>query len=98
MTLSVRVYSQANDARVAHLRTRSGEQEIDLIVERSDGSVVALEVKLAAAVSDEDVRHLLWLQRRIGPRLLDAAVISTGPEAYRRPDGIGVIPAALLGA
>ena len=39
-----------------------------------------------------------WLAERIGPDLLDAAVITTGPEAYRRADGIGVIPAALLTA
>ncbi|MDE0676757.1 MAG: DUF4143 domain-containing protein [Acidimicrobiaceae bacterium] len=95
---SVRVYAQASRARVSHLRTRGGEQEVDLIVERRDGNVVALEVKLTAAVEDSDVRHLRWLTDRIGDNLLDAAVISTGNEAYRRPDGIGVIPAALLGA
>ena len=33
-TLSVRVYAQAAEARVGHLRTFSGEREIDLIVER----------------------------------------------------------------
>ncbi len=98
VTLSVRVYAQANGARVAHLRTRAGEREIDLIVEREDGRVVALEVKLSALVADEDVRHLRWLADRIGPNLLDAAVVTTGKYAYRRPDGIGVIPAALLGA
>ena len=98
VTLSVRVYAQANEARVSHLRTRAGEQEVDLIVERADGRVVALEVKLSALIDDDDVRHLRWLAKRIGPDLLDAAVITTGPEAYRRSDGIGVIPAALLTA
>ena len=83
---------------VSHLRTRAGEQEIDLIVERCDGRVVALEVKLSATVSDHDTRHLHWLKDRIGDDLLDAAVVTTGSEAYRRPDGIGVIPAALLAA
>ncbi|WP_419926430.1 hypothetical protein [Candidatus Poriferisocius sp.] len=29
--------------------------------------------------------------------LLDAAIITTGPTAYRRTDGTAVIPAALLG-
>ena len=96
VTLSVRAYAQANEARVSHLRTRAGEREIDLIVERADGRVVALEVKLSALVDDHDVRHLRWLADRIGPDLLDAAVITTGREAYRRRDGIGVIPAALL--
>lgn len=35
--------------------------------------------------------------RTIGDELLDAIVVTTGPEAYRRRDGIGVVPAALLG-
>ena len=98
VTLSVRVYAQANEARISHLRTRAGEREIDLIVERGDGRVVALEVKLSALVDDDDVRHLRWLAQRIGPNLLDAAVVTTGSDAYRRADGIGVIPAALLTA
>jgi len=97
VTLSVRVYAQANEARVAHLRTGAGEHEVDIIVERGDGRVVALEVKLARSIDDGDVRHLQWLADRIGTDLLDAAVITTGPEAYRRADGIAVIPAALLG-
>lgn len=96
VTLSVRTYAQHNEARVHHLRTHGGEHEIDLIVERGDGKVLALEVKLASTVRDRDVRHLNWLANGIGPELLDAAVITTGPHAYRRRDGIGVIPAALL--
>lgn len=96
VTLSVRTYAQQNEARVHHLRTHGGEHEIDLIVERGDGRVVALEVKLSSTVADRDIRHLRWLSERIGPELLDAAVITTGPHAYRRRDGIGVIPAALL--
>lgn len=58
--------------------------------------MLALEVKLASTVGDRDVRHLAWLADNIGPELLDAAVITAGPYAYRRRDGIGVIPAALL--
>ena len=98
VTLSARTYAQANEARVGHLRTRGGEHEIDLIIERRDGRIVALEVKLSATVDDADTRHLKWLADRIGPDLLDAAVITTGNEAYRRADGIGVIPAGLLTA
>lgn len=97
VTLGVRVAAQAAEARVAHFRTRGGEREIDLIVERGDGRVVAIEVKLASAVVDDDVRHLRWLRREIGDDLLDAVVVTTGPEAYRRKDGIAVVPAALLG-
>lgn len=71
--------------------------EIDLIVERGDHRVLAIEVKLARRVDDRDVRHLHWLAKQIGDDLLDSLVVTTGPSAYRRPDGIGVVPAALLG-
>lgn len=98
VTLSVRVYAQANEAKVFHLRTQGGEHEIDLIVQGPGGRVVALEVKLARTASDNDTRHLRWLAERIGSTLADAAVITTGAEAYRRSDGIAVIPAALLTA
>jgi len=97
IALSIRVYAQAAEATVHHLRTEAGEREIDFIVERADHRVVALEVKLAHTIEDKDVKHLTWLRDRIGDELLDAIVISTGREAYRRRDGIGVVPAALLG-
>jgi uncharacterized protein len=97
LALSVRVYAQAARARVSHMRTRNGDHEVDLIVERRDGRVLAIESKLAAIPNDRDVRHLHWLARQIGSDLLDAVAITTGPYAYRRPDGIAVVPAALLG-
>lgn len=98
VTLSVRTYAQVAEARVRHLRDQDGRHEVDIIVERADQRVVAFEVKLSAEVDDRDVRHLLWLRDKLGDDLLDAAVLSTGTHAYRRPDGIAVIPAALLTA
>jgi uncharacterized protein len=97
VALTLRVFAQACDATVGHLRTRAGEHEIDFIVERADGRIVAIEVKLAQTVEDKDVRHLQWLADKIGDQLLDAVVVTTGPHAYRRQDGIAVVPAALLG-
>jgi uncharacterized protein len=96
VTLCVRVYAQRVEARTAHLRTWRGEREVDLIIERGR-SIVAIEVKLGQVVTDRDVRHLLWLQDRFGDELADAVVVTTGREAYRRRDGIAVVPAALLG-
>ena len=97
VTLDTRVYAQSCEARVHHLRTQGGEREIDLIVVRDDQRVVAIEVKLSATIEDKDVKHLRWLQDQLGEDLLDAAIITTGPHAYRRPDGIAVVPAALFG-
>jgi predicted AAA+ superfamily ATPase len=97
VTQSVRVYAQAAEASVGHLRTYAGEREVDLIVERGDGRAVALEVKLHPVATDKHVKHLMWLREQMGDDLLDAVVVTTGAEAYRRPDGIAVVPAALLG-
>ncbi len=98
VTLDVRVFAQAAEASVHHLRTHAGRQEVDLIVALDSHRVLAIEVKLTAEVDDDDVKHLRWLKEQIGDDLLDAIVVTTGPQAYRRRDGIGVVPAALLGA
>jgi hypothetical protein len=98
VTLSVRVYAQAAEAKVGHLRTKRGRHEIDLIVECHDGKVVAIEVKLGKTPGAREVKHLNWLAKELGEDRRDAAVITTGRDAYRRPqDQIAVVPAALLG-
>ena len=97
--LTVRVLAEPLGARVLHLRTQRGEHEIDMIVERPDHKVIAIEVKLSSAPTRADARHLTWLRTQIGDDLLDSAIISTGEFAYRQPDdGTAVIPLGLLGA
>ena len=64
VTLGLRVYAQQSEANVKHLRTFSGDHEVDLIVERADGRIVAFEIKLTSMVDDDDVRHLNWLAAR----------------------------------
>lgn len=95
-TLCLRVPAQAAEATVGHLRTRNGDREVDLVVVRDDGKATAFEVKLGGTVTDRDVRHLTWLAGALGADLLDAVVLNTGTTAYRRADGIGVLPLALL--
>lgn len=96
VTHDLRVYAQSADARVSHLRTWNDQREVDLIIEGERG-VVAVEVKAGSHPSGRDTRHLRWLADRLGPRLLDAMVVTTGASAYRDKDGIAVVPAALLG-
>jgi len=97
VALGVRVAAEAAGARVRHFRTAEGRREVDLIVVRDDQRIVAIEVKLSQSVGDDDVRHLRWLAGKIGPDLLDAVVVTTGGDAYRRADGIAVVPAGALG-
>lgn len=74
------------------MRSRNVDHEVDLIVERRDDRILAIEVKLIAVPHDRDVRHLHWLAQHIGSDLLDAVLITTGPYAYRRPGGMAVVP------
>lgn len=98
VSLSVQTYAEVADAKAFHLRTKNGQHEVDLVVQRRDGKVLAIEVKLADRAEDADVKHLRWLSDQIGDNLIDAVVVTAGEHAYRRRDGIAVVPAALLGA
>lgn len=96
VSLNVRVSAQAAGARVGHLRTWNDMHEVDLIVERAN-RVVAVEVKLTAAPDAGDTAQLRWLRGKLGTRLVDSVLVTTGPYAYRDQDGIAIVPAALLG-
>ena len=96
VTHDLRVYAQAGDARVWHMRTWNDQREVDIVIEY-EGRVIPVEVKLGAEVTRRETRHLRWLRDRLGPGLIDAMVVTTGPRAYRNEDGIAIVPAALLG-
>jgi predicted AAA+ superfamily ATPase len=96
VALSIRTYAQSAGADVHHLRTAGGRHEVDFIVE-TEGRILAIEAKLGRSIDDADVRHLHWLRERLGDDLVDAVVITTGSDAYRRRDGIAVVPLGLLG-
>ncbi len=98
----LRIYSQASLGGVFHFRDNTG-LEADVIVERSDGAWIAAEVKLSTApkVIDAAAKTLNRLTGKVARlRLGDLAALvvitPTGP-AYRRPDGVLVIPLTLLG-
>lgn len=97
VTLGVRTLAQAAEGEVYHLRTQNGDREVDLIVEGDGGALLGIEVKLSPSVEDHDVRHLLWLRDQLKGDVNDLVVITTGSQAYRRPDGVAVVPLALLG-
>jgi hypothetical protein len=96
VALTVRNTAVAAEARVSHYRDNKGRHEVDFIIE-GEGGIVAIESKLGTEVDAADVRHLRWLRDQLGTELIDAVVVNTGPDAYRRKDGIAVVPLALLG-
>lgn len=63
-----------------------------------EGQIVGIEVKLSASVNSSDVKHLLWLKEQFKDDVADLVIVTTGIYAYRRQDGVAVVPLALLGA
>jgi hypothetical protein len=93
---SIQTYAQATFARLAHFRDTNGRHEVDMIVEREDGKVLGIEVKLSSTPEASDGKHLKWLKSEIGEQLIDSIVIYAGKYAYRH-NGIAYVPLALLG-
>ena len=76
-----------------HWRTRDGV-EVDLVLERSDGGVVGIEIKAGSRVQAPDARHLAALADRLGDAWLGGVVLYTGSRAFTidEPRGIHVLP------
>lgn len=95
----VRVYAQACDGDVLHYRDRTG-LEADMIVRLHDGRWAAIEVKLGSRQVDEAAANLLRLKQKaeeasiLSPSFL--MVLTGGEFAYRRPDGVCVVPLGCL--
>jgi uncharacterized protein len=77
--------------RRGHWRTHEGE-EIDLVLEREDGAVVALEVKAASRVLGGDLQSLAKLSRKLGSQFLGGVVLYTGTRAYSYENDLHVLP------
>lgn len=97
VALNVRVFAQPLNAKVFHLRTSDNRHEVDLILESEQGRILGMEVKLSPVITDDDVKHLLWLKENAKTEVSDLVIITTEDSAYRRADGIAVVPLALLG-
>jgi predicted AAA+ superfamily ATPase len=96
----LRVYAQANDARVLQYRDSNG-REIDAIVEVGDGRWAAFEVKLGEGQIDEAATNLSNVVRQIdttrcGEPACLGVIVPSG-YGYMRSDGVAVIPIGTLG-
>lgn len=96
----LRIYAEANRARVFHWRTSYGH-EFDAVVERRDGSWLPVEVKLGATRADEAAASLIKSCEHVDPGERGAPVaklvITATGLGYRRPDGVSVVPITALG-
>jgi predicted AAA+ superfamily ATPase len=95
------VYAQSWDATLSHYQDDAG-LECDAIVSLRNGDWVAVEIKLGYVQEDAAAATLLRLHDKMtaaghpAPAAL-IAIIGVGSYAHRRPDGVAVLPADLLG-
>ena len=96
----LRVYAQPLGADTFHYRD-SDDVEVDVVVATRDGGWAAFEVKLGPGAVDEAAAALLRVRTRVDPERHGeprALVAITGwGYAYRRPDGVTVVPIGALG-
>lgn len=99
VTRDVRVYAESLGARTFHYRENSGRLEVDLVVERGDGTWTAFEVKLGGQNGIESAAaSLLRLAQHRVAQPPTALVVITGDQyALPRPDGVWVVPLGCLG-
>jgi predicted AAA+ superfamily ATPase len=80
-----------NDAGYGHWRTHDGD-EVDLILERDDGCIVAFEVKSGSRISSNDLSGLRKLYAALGDKFVGGIVLNTGERSYMPEDRIHVFP------
>ncbi|MDR2975340.1 MAG: DUF4143 domain-containing protein [Propionibacteriaceae bacterium] len=72
-------------------RTRDG-LEVDLVLERYDGAVVAVEVKAGETVKTSQLSPLVTLRNRLGSAFVAGIVFTTGKAGYVADERIHVLP------
>ena len=97
----LRVYTQALDGTVYHFRDKTG-LECDAVVHLRNGSYGLVEIKLGGdKLIDEGAKSLLTLKSRIDTTKMKApsfmmVLTAVGDYAYRRTDGVLVVPVGTL--
>jgi predicted AAA+ superfamily ATPase len=95
----LKIYAQSLNGEVYHYHDGDG-LEADAIVHLSNGKWGAVEIKLGGNLIDEAAANLLKLKKKINTEKMNEPsflMILTGvPNAYKRPDGVLVVPIGCL--
>lgn len=102
----LRAYSQALNGEISYYHDRY-DLEADAVLHLDNGQYALIEFKLGSAEIESGARHLLEIrdlvrkhnEREVQTRLREPdllIVITGGPLAYTRPDGVRVVPLACL--
>lgn len=98
-TRDLRVYADAIDGEIFHYRDKSG-LESDLIIKLHDGRWAAVEAKLGMKQIDEAAANLIKLKQKVDTDKMNQPsflmVLTGGNVAYKRQDGVLVVPIGCL--
>ncbi len=99
VTRDLRVYAQAIDGEVFHYRDKD-KLEADLIIRLHNGRWAAVEVKLGSREIEDGAKHLMELRRKVDTEKVGEPaflmIVTGGEFAYRRKDGVFVVPIGCL--
>ena len=97
----LRIYMDALDGETLHYKDKTG-MECDAVLHRRDGRYGLVEIKLGGdSLIEEGASSLGKLARLIASRKMpkpsfQMVLTAVGDLAYRRPDGIFVVPVSAL--
>ncbi len=95
----LRIYVESLNGKLFHYKDYSG-LEADAVLHFDNGDWGAVEVKLGSKAIDDGARNLLKLKDKINTDKMNEpsflAVITATGYAYKRPDGVYVIPIGSL--
>lgn len=92
----LRIYAQAFGGELYHYQDYENN-EIDAVIEMPDGSWSAFEIKLGANQIDAAAQSLLKIQAKfLKPASSLCVICGLSNAAYRRPDGVYVVPLTAL--
>ncbi len=80
-----------------HWRTHD-DDEVDLVIERDDGALVAFEIKAASRVPGDDFRGLRKLREATKDAFVAGVVLYLGERSYTYDDRLHVVPVDALWA
>lgn len=97
----LRIYAESFNAKLYHYQDYSG-REIDAVIELPDGNWCAFEIKLGANQIDDaakqliDIRNALSSQKGGFPPSILCVICGMANAAYKRDDGVYVVPITAL--
>lgn len=93
------IASSTARADLFHYRTKN-QREIDLIVQRPDGGIVAVEIKATVSPTSDDLRHAAWLRDRLDRSdpgsFLGGVLVHMGTQSGKVGDRLHLRPASAL--